>query len=119
MVSFLADESLGKNEARVTDIAVRLGFSKPSVLAALKWLEEEGLITHERYSTVELTKKGFEKAAEIRTRHDFLTGFLKNTIGVNAETAEKDACKIEHVLSSETLEKLQAFNSNLENKNYV
>jgi DtxR family Mn-dependent transcriptional regulator len=112
MVSFLADESFGKGEARVTDIAARLGFSKPSVLAALKWLVEQDLITHERYGTVELTHKGRQKAAEIRERHDFLTGFLSRIIGVDADTAEKDACKIEHILSPETLLKLKEFAQN-------
>jgi DtxR family Mn-dependent transcriptional regulator len=105
MVSFLSDEG----EVRVTDIAARLGFSKPSVLSALKTLEDQGLLEHERYSTVSLTKKGKNRAAAIRERHSFLTLFLRDIIGVGAETAEKDACKIEHILSDETLQKLKTF----------
>ncbi|WP_026043642.1 metal-dependent transcriptional regulator [Treponema primitia] len=103
MVSFLSDEG----EVRVTDIASRLGVSKPSVLTALKALEEQGLLEHERYRTVTLTQKGAIQAAEIRDRHNFLTGFLRDTVGVNAETAEEDACKMEHILSEETLKKLK------------
>jgi DtxR family Mn-dependent transcriptional regulator len=103
MVSFLSDEG----EVRVTDIASRLGFSKPSVLSALKSLEEKDLIEHKRYSTVLLTKKGTTLAAEIRERHDMITNFLQNFLGVNPDTAEKDACKMEHILSEETLTKMK------------
>jgi DtxR family Mn-dependent transcriptional regulator len=103
MVSFLSDEG----EVRVTDIATRLGVSKPSVLTALKTLEEQGLLEHERYRTVILTQQGAVMASEIRERHNFLTAFLRDTIGVNPETAEEDACKMEHILSEETLKKMK------------
>jgi DtxR family Mn-dependent transcriptional regulator len=103
MVSFLADDG----EVRVTDIASRLGVSKPSVLAALKTLEERGFLEHERYRRVTLTEKGIARAAEIRERHDFLTSFLHDTIGVSSQTAEDDACKMEHILSEETLKKMK------------
>jgi DtxR family Mn-dependent transcriptional regulator len=104
MVSFLSDEG----EVRVTDIASRLGVSKPSVLTALKSLEDQGLLEHERYRTVTLTRKGALLAADIRERHSFLTIFLRDVLGVSAETAEKDACKMEHFLSEETLKKIRA-----------
>jgi DtxR family Mn-dependent transcriptional regulator len=104
MVSFLADEG----EVRVTDIAARLGVSKPSVLTALKVLEERGLLEHERYRRVLLTKKGVSLAGEIRDRHYVLTAFLRDILEVNAETAEKDACKMEHLLSEETFKKIRA-----------
>jgi DtxR family Mn-dependent transcriptional regulator len=103
MVSFLSDEG----EVRVTDIAARLGVSKPSVLTALKVLEEQGLLEHERYRSVTLTQKGAIQAAEIRGRHYFLTAFLRDVVGVEPVTAEKDACKLEHVLSEETLNKMK------------
>jgi DtxR family Mn-dependent transcriptional regulator len=103
MVSFISDDGA----VRVTDIASRLGVSKPSVFSALKILEEQGLLKHERYSVVSLTKKGAKKAAEIRDRHNFLTSFLEQVVGVTPETAEKDACKMEHLLSKETLDKIK------------
>ncbi|MDR2842423.1 MAG: metal-dependent transcriptional regulator [Spirochaetaceae bacterium] len=103
MVSFLSDEG----EVRVTDIASRLGFSKPSVFTAVKSLEEKELVEHKRYSTISLTAKGKALAKEIRERHNLLTEFLNKILGVNAETAEKDACKMEHVLSEETLSKME------------
>jgi DtxR family Mn-dependent transcriptional regulator len=104
MVSFLSDDG----EVRVTDIAARLNVSKPSVLTALKILEERGLLEHERYRTVSLTRKGSLAAADIRDRHSFLTAFLQDIVGVSPETAEKDACKMEHLLSEETLKKMKA-----------
>jgi DtxR family Mn-dependent transcriptional regulator len=104
MVGFLSDEG----EVRVTDIASRLGVSKPSVLTALKTLEDQGLLEHERYRSVTLTERGKEAAAEIRGRHDFLTAFLHNILGVSPDIAEQDACKMEHVLSEETLKKMKA-----------
>ena len=104
MVSFLSDEG----EVRVTDIASRLGVSKPSVLTALKTLEGQGLLEHERYRRVKLTREGIKQAGEIRGRHSTLTAFLKELIGVSAENAEKDACKMEHLLCNETLEKINA-----------
>jgi DtxR family Mn-dependent transcriptional regulator len=103
MVSFLADEG----EVRVTDIAGRLDVSKPSVLTALKNLEDQGLLEHARYGTVSLTKQGVARASEIRERHSLLTTFLKTIVGVSADTAEKDACKMEHLLSDETLKKMK------------
>jgi DtxR family Mn-dependent transcriptional regulator len=103
MVSFLADDG----EVRVTDIASRLKVSKPSVLTALKILEERGLLEHERYRTVTLTGQGRIRAREIRERHDLLTSFLRDILGVGPENAEQDACKMEHILSAETLKKLK------------
>ncbi|MDR2178239.1 MAG: metal-dependent transcriptional regulator [Treponema sp.] len=103
MVSFLSDEG----EVRVTDIAARLGVSKPSVLTALRILEARGLLDHERYRTVSLTQKGIVQAQEIRDRHSLLTSFLMDIVGVDPETAEKDACKMEHLLSAETLKKIK------------
>ncbi|MDR0400677.1 MAG: metal-dependent transcriptional regulator [Treponema sp.] len=103
MVSFLADEG----EVRVTDIAVRLKVSKPSVLTALRILEQQGYLDHERYRAVRLTPAGVVRAREIRDRHSLLTVFLQDVVGVNPEIAEKDACKMEHLLSDETLKKIK------------
>lgn len=103
MVSFLADEG----EVRVTDIATRLEVSKPSALTAIRVLKGQGLLEHERYRSVTLTERGRVQAAEIRGRHRFLTAFLKDVVKVSPETAEKDACKMEHVLSEETLKKMK------------
>jgi DtxR family Mn-dependent transcriptional regulator len=92
--------------ARVTDIARELGVSKPSVHAALHELERRGLIEHEHYGEVFLSPAGKDASAEIRRRHGLLTAFLREVVGVGPETAERDACRIEHYLSKETMDKI-------------
>jgi DtxR family Mn-dependent transcriptional regulator len=86
-----------------TRIAKELGVSKPSVHAALHELEKRGLIQHEHYGEVFLSQTGKAASAEIRRRHGLLTAFLRTVVGVSAEIAEQDACRIEHYLSEETM----------------
>jgi DtxR family Mn-dependent transcriptional regulator len=89
--------------ARVTDIARALGVSKPSVHVALHELERRGLVQHENYGEIFMTPAGREASTAIRSRHDLLTAFLRDELGVAPEIAEKDACRIEHIISEETL----------------
>jgi DtxR family Mn-dependent transcriptional regulator len=93
-------------KARVTDIAGELGVSKPSVHAALHELERRGLIEHEHYGDVLLSPAGKAASAEIRRKHELLTAFLRDIVGVGPETAERDACRIEHYLSAETMDRI-------------
>jgi DtxR family Mn-dependent transcriptional regulator len=104
-ISLLRERSA---EARVTDIARELGVSKPSVHSALHELERRGLIRHEHYGEVTLSPEGEKTSAEIRRRHGLLTTFLREIVGVSAQTAERDACRIEHYLSPETMERIAA-----------
>jgi DtxR family Mn-dependent transcriptional regulator len=97
----------GKN-IRLTDIALRLGVSKPSALTALKKLEELKLIEHKRYCTFNLTTEGLRLSAEIMERYNTFTAFLLNIVGVTIETAKKDACKMEHIFSGETYKKMKS-----------
>jgi DtxR family Mn-dependent transcriptional regulator len=103
-ISVLTEE---RREVRVTDIAVRLNVSKPSALSAVELLKDRGLVVHERYRSVMMTPKGVIEAAAIRERYYFLISFLRR-IGISPENAEKDACKLEHILSGETLKKMKA-----------
>lgn len=91
---------------RSVDIASRLGVSKPSVSHAMKLLREDGYIAMDRYGTVTLLDKGFEIAERIYERHTLLSEMLEN-LGVPAEIAKVDACKIEHDLSPESFEKIK------------
>jgi len=94
---------------RITDLSERLGVSKPSVSAAVKRLKDLGWVRHERYGGVELTSEGRTRAAEVAARHDLLHRFLTLVLGVNEETAQEDACRLEHVLSGETIDRLSMF----------
>lgn len=91
---------------RVKDIAERLGLSKPSVHTALHELENRGMITHEHYGAIILTTKGKEVYEEIKFKHDSLKLYLTKVLGVSEETADKDACAMEHIISTETFEKI-------------
>jgi DtxR family Mn-dependent transcriptional regulator len=96
-----------RGEVRITDIALRLGVSKPSVLVAMKSLEAQGFLKHKRYCDVVLTEKGKETVAEIRGRYELLLFFLMDVLGVSQKTDEQDSCKLEHVVSAETLNKME------------
>ena len=95
---------------RSIDISEYMGYSKPSVSRAVGLLKSGGYIVVENDGSIKLTDEGRSVAGKIYERHRILTGFLKK-IGVSPETASEDACKIEHIISDETLEKIkEAFN---------
>jgi DtxR family transcriptional regulator, Mn-dependent transcriptional regulator len=94
---------------RVKDISRYVKVSMPSVHTALHVLEDRGFIRHEKYGYVELTYKGENRAKEIYASHILLTEFLSGILGVPTEIAQQDACKIEHVISNETLNRIAVF----------
>ena len=94
---------------RVRDIANHLGVRMPSVTDALKTLKKQGYVNHEKYEYVELTAKGSARAKEIYHRHRVLLDFLSNILKINPKTAARDACKMEHAISSLTMRKLVTF----------
>ena len=100
MILMLSEE---KGDVRSVDIAVRLQVSKPSVSYAMKQLRENGYILMDRDNYISLTEKGMDIADCMYKRHKGLIRFLTG-IGVNEETAKKDACRIEHDISNETFE---------------
>ncbi len=87
---------------RSIDVGEYMGFSKPSVSRAVGLLKTGGYITVDEDGYLSLTELGLELATKIYERHKILTSFL-TSIGVDEETASQDACKIEHVLSDESL----------------
>lgn len=99
-------------KVRVTDIADRLHLSKPSVNRAVTNLKACGYINHESYGGITLTPCGRKAAAQVFHRHNLLKTFLVDVLGVDEETSEQDACRMEHVISCQTVEKLCAFLSN-------
>ncbi|MBD3426790.1 MAG: MarR family transcriptional regulator [Candidatus Omnitrophica bacterium] len=98
-----------KGVARVKDISKMMGVKKPSVTSAVKSLCERGLIIHERYGYVDLTRQGEKLARSIRRKHDTLVRFISRILGVDRKIAAADACKIEHHISPETFERLTKF----------
>lgn len=86
---------------RSVDVAEVLGVTKPSVTYITKRLRESGHIRMDKEGLITLTESGMDIAGTMLHRHKTLTGFLV-ALGVSAETAERDACKIEHDVSEET-----------------
>lgn len=97
-----------KGNVRAVDVANISGYSKPSVSRAMGLLKNAGYITVAEDGAILLTEEGMALAAKIAERHRILTAFLK-LIGVSDELADADACKIEHVITDETFERLKAF----------
>lgn len=102
--------------ARVTDIANYLEIAASSVNQGLKKLNQEGLISQEKYGPIKLTASGLKAAEKIRCRHKILYLFLNKTLGVSKKNADQDACSIEHALSEESFSKLVAY---LIENNYI
>jgi len=95
-----------KGVAHSVDIAELKHYSKASVSVAMKKLRENGYISMDKNGELHLLPPGLEIAERIYERHQFLTRLLVS-IGVDEETAEDDACKLEHDLSNVSFEKLK------------
>ncbi|GBE30236.1 MAG TPA: hypothetical protein ENH10_04630 [Bacteroidetes bacterium] len=91
---------------RVRDIAREKKVKTSSVISALKRLDKEGLVEYKAREYVDLTEEGRELAFRIYQRHNFLKRFLVDFLQVDSETAEKDACSMEHAISVTTLERI-------------
>jgi DtxR family Mn-dependent transcriptional regulator len=81
----------------------------PTVTSMLKTLSDRGLVHYEKYEYVELTHDGSDVGKEIRRRHGILLDFLTNVLKIDYETANADACKMEHALSTATMDSLTDF----------
>ena len=92
---------------RSIDVAEHLGVTKPSVTYATKRLRENGYITMDKDGLITLTDSGMAIATSMLDRHHTLTRFLM-ALGIDAETAETDACKMEHDISEKTFEAICA-----------
>lgn len=93
---------------RSIDVADYMGYSKPSVSRAVGLLKKAGLLTMEKNGCLRLTEEGKVTAKKVFERHTVLSRFLA-FIGVDGEIAAKDACRMEHVVSDETVLSIQTF----------
>lgn len=106
---------LSKNnkKVRVTDIANKLAFKKPSVNKGVNALKELGLLNYEAYKNIELTKKGEETAKDILKRYDILNMFLTEVLEIDEEIAQKEAKAMKYAMSEETTKKLDQYISKI------
>ena len=98
-----------KTVARSKDIAEKLDIKRGSVTGMLKKLAKQDLINYEPYGYVTLTAQGEKIAREVERRHIFLKDFLYRILEVDEETAEKNACQMEHAMDAITFKKFKAF----------
>jgi len=99
---------------RVTDISQNLNVEKSSVNFAINKLKDLNLVTHVRYEDIKLTADGEAEAKKIRDRHDLLFKFFHNFLGITPKESKTDACRVEHSVSSVTINRLSKFVSYLE-----
>ena len=100
--------------ARVKDIADSLNVQMPSVTSALKTLKDRGMVNYEKNSYIILTKEGHQIAESITKRHFTLAGFLQKVLCLPTTQAQETACKIEHVISPETAQRLNNLTAYME-----
>ena len=100
---------------RSIDIANELGFSKPSVSVAMKNLRENGYIIVDDNGFITLTESGFEIADRMYERHRIISQYFM-LLGVDPDTAVKDACRIEHIISTDSFEAIKREYEKLKNE---
>lgn len=100
-----------KGIVRSVDVARHMGVSKPSVCHAVTTLKKGGFLVMDDDFSLHLTSVGQEIAEQIYERHQFFTEQLI-AAGVDPQTAERDACRIEHAISDESFQKLKKSSNN-------
>ena len=94
---------------RSIDVANELEFTKASVSRAMSILKEAGLILMEQSGNLILTESGRKKAEAVYERHTLIAKFLEMTLGVSPAIAAQDSCRIEHIISEESFERIKQF----------
>ncbi|MGI6176041.1 MAG: metal-dependent transcriptional regulator [Christensenellales bacterium] len=91
---------------RSIDIANALGVSKASVSNMMAVLMEEGYVTKEKHGPIHLTESGRCVAVRVKKKYELFKNFLHHVLGVEASIAAEDACRMEHLISAETTERI-------------
>jgi len=97
-----------KSSVRRIDVAESLGYSKPSVSRAVGFLIDGGYIISDQEGLLSLSELGMQTAQKIYERHTVLSRMLID-MGVSEKTAAEDACKIEHIISDESMEMIKKY----------
>ncbi len=111
-IAMLAEK---KGVVRVKDIGEALGVKNPTVNSALKKLSEKGLIKHQKYGYVNITRAGFQAAQAIQDKHNLIFKFLTQILDIDKKKASEDACQMEHAISFKTFTQLTNFITFIEN----
>ena len=108
-LEIIADLLNTSGEARIVDIANKLGIAQATANKTIQRLQNQGYVKKEPYRSIFLTLKGQQVASISKKRHIIVLTFLKN-LGLDSKTAEADAEGIEHHVSDKTLKKMDQFN---------
>lgn len=98
-----------KQGVKAVEVAQRLNVKRSSVTEALKNLAEKNLVNYGRYSVISLTPSGVKAAKKVIEKHKTLYDFFTKILGLSAQEASINACKVEHVISEDVLQRLIAF----------
>jgi len=99
----MVEQDAFETGVRSVDVAEQLEVSKASVNKAISTLREAGYVEQTRYGRVMLTEEGASYAADVWRCHRMLRTFLEHDLGVEPETADAEACLMEHALSHDTM----------------
>lgn len=102
----ILQKQMGESAVRSVDLARHMGFSKPSISHAVGVLKDGGLLTMDKDGFLHLTVEGRKIAERIYERHRFFMQWLIEA-GIDPETAEQDACRMEHTVSQESFEQIR------------
>jgi len=105
-----------QQDIRAVEISKKLSVSKASVTEALRTLKNRGLLNYEPYGNISLTSHGEETAKKIAQKHAVLYDFFTNILGVESQEAVDTACKIEHIISQDVLDRFITFLESNKNK---
>lgn len=100
---------LSKTALKGAELARKLNISRASVSEALSKLAAKKYIDYSSYGLISLTQSGIHEAAKIYRKHNLLKDFFEQILGVEKTEAEENACKIEHIISQEILDKISLF----------
>tara|TARA_B110000438_G_scaffold6423_1_gene6375 strand:+ start:181 stop:579 length:399 start_codon:yes stop_codon:yes gene_type:complete len=109
-LEIIADLLNAKGEARIVDIAEKLGIAQATANKTVQRLQSQGYVNKEPYRSIFLTLKGQKIASTSKKRHIVVLTFLQN-LGLDSKTAEADAEGIEHHVSEKTLKKMEQLNN--------
>ena len=98
-----------ENSVRSVDIATKMGVSKASVSKAVTSLKNSGMLEQPYYGDITLTEDGYKYGYAVLKRHEMLTRFLVEKVGLSEEVAEDEACQMEHAISDESFKKWLAY----------
>lgn len=98
-----------KRVVRMRDVARAVGVTPPSATGAVKSLKDRGLVSHERYEDVVLTADGKIVAEDVHQRHQELRSFFADVLLLDPDTADEEACRLEHSISALAVDRLRRF----------